>query len=643
MIVMNNNEEFNKEIVVPKRVIVDKYGNEIHTDDEHILQMNLNNTVDPHLARFPEGAREEVENKIHTKMYDYYKATFNDTDTLTALEYLGKKFSYGFVNEQIEKYARAFKGYGLQQGDYVSVLLPNMPEIIYVKMALNRVGAVANLIDPRYNPNSARDLINASNSKMVICVLNKYDTAIKPIQNELNVENIFTISPFESISLKEFDLKDGLLKQLLGDGAYFLTETKQLIMDAREKILKNTGVQDINNLLKYGDNYVGNVDTPYVENAPATVLYTSGTTGGKLKGAVHTNEGYNGLHAQLEYVFPEQRPGMVFSGLIPMFLSYGSGVCMFNSLASRFDIKLHPTFKPNEFVKIVEQDQPNIIVGVPKFFQMMKNSGKNFDYVDHIIIGGDKILPKQVKEFKDYFDGTRVAIGYGETELLGVISVTLEDGETLDSSGTPMPNVKVKIVDPETHKELPFMEEGEAYISSVSAMLEYLNNKEQTDKITFYDPETGEKYFATGDLMRMLPNGQLIFEDRLKRLMKRPDGHQVNAGTIEEVISEVNGVKEVCVVGLPYKDIMGVIPTAFVVSDENSNRDDIVNACEQASYDKLTSARDKALAYVFLDEMPYTPNGKMDAFSLSKNNLDDLEDAYIVDYSFIDKKDRIRR
>lgn len=642
MITMNNYEELENGIVVPKKVIIDKNGNEIHTDDEHILKMNLNNMADPNLTRFPEGAREAIDDKIHTKMYDYYKATFNDTDTLMALEYLGKKFTYGFVNEQIEKYAKAFKGYGLQQGDYVSVLLPNMPEIIYVKMALNRVGAVANLIDPRYNPNSARDLINASNSKMVICVLNKYDTAIKPIQKELNVENIFTISPFESISLSEFDLKDGLLKQMLGDGAYFLTETKQLIMDARAKILKNTGVQDINSLLKYGENYVGNVDTPYVENAPATVLYTSGTTGGKLKGAVHTNEGYNGLHAQLEYVFPEQKPGMVFSGLIPMFLSYGSGVCMFNSLASRFEIKLHPTFKQEDFVKIVEKDQPNIIVGVPKFFQMMQNSGKNFDYVDHIIIGGDKILPKQVKEFKEYFDGARVAIGYGETELLGVISVTLDDGETLDSSGTPMPNVKVKIVDPKTHEELPFMEEGEAYISSVSAMLEYLNNKEQTDKITFYDPETGEKYFATGDLMRMLPNGQLIFEDRLKRLMKRPDGHQVNAGTIEEVISEVDGVNEVCVVGLQYKDIMGVIPTAFVVADENYNKEDLVDNFEKASFDKLTSARDKALAYVFIDEMPYTANEKMDAFALSKNHLEDIEDAYIVDYSFIDKKEKRR-
>lgn len=639
---MKDEEILDSGIVIPKRTIVDVNGNEIHTDDDHIIKLNPNNTIDPHLARFPEGAREEVEDKIHTKMYDYYRATFNDTDTLTALEYLGGKFSYGFVNSQIERYAKAFRGYGIQQGDYVSVLLPNMPEIIYVKMALNRVGAVANLIDPRYNPNAARDMINESNSKMVICVLNKYNDAIKPIQKDLKVEDIFTISPFESITLKELDLQDGLLKQILGDGAYFLTETKQLIMDARAKFLKNSGVQGINSLLKYGDNYTGTIDTPYVENAPATVLYTSGTTGGKLKGAVHTNEGYNGLHAQLQYVFPEQKPGMIFSGLIPIFLSYGSGVCMFNSLASRFDIKLHPTFKPEDFVKIIKQDQPNIIVGVPKFFQTMKESGEKVDSVSHIIIGGDKILPKQVEEFKNYFDGVRIAIGYGETEHLGVISVTLDDGETLDSSGTPMPNVKVKILDPITHEELPFMEEGEAYISSVSAMLEYLNSKEQTDKITFYDPETGEKYFATGDLMRMLPNGQLIFEDRIKRLMKRPDGHQVNAGTIEEVISEVDGVKEVCVVGLKYQDMLGVIPTAFVVADENRSKEDFVSDFERASYEKLSSSRDKALAYVFIDKMPYTKNAKMDAFLLSQKNLADIEDAFIVDDTFFDKKEKRR-
>ena len=604
--------------------------------DRHLIYSNAANEESPFLRKFPNGARESIEKKIHMKMYDYYIRSSVGRESLNSMDYFGKKFTFGWLNAQIEKYAKALKGYGIEQGDYVSVLLPNIPEIVVLKMALNRIGAVANLIDPRYNPNSILELVNNSQSKIAICVQNKYRTGVKPIKGKLCVEDIFLMDPFESVKIKEIKSKEGFIKDLVYRVICMISHLSSHARRIESAFFKKSGAHDIKDLLKCSATYEGQIDAPYIENSPAVVLYTSGTTGGPLKGAIHSNEGYNALHAELEYAFPEERPGMVFSGLIPIFLSYGSGVCMFNSLVAGFEMVMHPTYKPSDIVNIIERDHPDIVVGVPKFFQMMSDSGKNFDYISHIIVGGDKILPNKIEEFRERFPKARIAVGYGETEFLGVISVTLSNDERPDSSGVPLPGVKLKVVNHESQTEVPFMQEGEAYISGLTQMMEYLNKPEETDKITFYEASSSEKYYATGDIVKMTPNGEMIFLDRIKRLMKRPDGHQVNADTIEKALSPVEGTKEVCVVGLRYKDKFGVIPTAFIEASSTLNKASLVKEYEKASTERLSSFRDKALAYVFLDKMPYTKNGKVDVMGLAKKKLEEIPDAVIVDRTFME-------
>lgn len=601
-----------------------------------IIYSNAVNEENPFLRRFPSGARECIEKKIHMKMYDYYKRFSVGRESLNSMDYFGKKYTFGWLNEQIEKYAKALKGYGIEQGDFVSILLPNMPEIVVLKMALNRIGAVSNLIDPRYNPNSILELVNSSQSKIAICVQSKYRTGIKPIKEKLCVEDIFLVDPFESVKIKEIKSKEGFIRNLLYRFVCLVSHLKSYARHIKSTVFKNCNVHDIKDLLKHSVAYKGAIDSPYIKDSPAVVLYTSGTTGGPLKGAIHSNEGYNALHAELEYAFPEEKPGMIFSGLIPIFLSYGSGVCMFNSLVAGFEMVMHPTYNPEDIVNIIERDHPDIVVGVPKFFQMMSDSGKDFDYISHIIIGGDKILPNRIEEFRKRFPQARIAVGYGETEFLGVISVTLSNSERADSSGVPLPGIKLKVIDYESKTEVPFMQKGEAFISGLTQMIEYLNKPEETDKITFYDASSGEVFFSTGDIVRMTPDGELIFLDRIKRLMKRPDGHQVNADTIEKVLSSVKGTKEVCVVGLRYKDKFGVIPTAFIEVSSALNKNNLVKEYEKASVEKLASFRDKALAYVFLDKIPYTPNGKHDVMELAKRKLEDIPDAVIVDRMFME-------
>ena len=614
----------------------------IESNDKKIIISNPDNMAFVNLKNYPQGANKEVEKGIDMKMYDFMKSCNSEYDTLSAINYLGKQYTYDSVFIQIEKYAKALKAYGIEQGDYVSLMLPNIPEIVYIKFALNRIGAVSNLIDPRNNPNTILEYVNNANSKMLITVLDKYKSTVEPIIDKLRVDDIFSISPLESISLDELNFSDGYFKKLKTSAGFFLYEYKKLLLNSRE-IIKRTGkFHDISALLKWEQQHTGSLDTEYVPFDPATVLYTSGTTGG-MKGALTSNEAYNSIYKNLKYGVTTQTPGEKFCGIIPYFTSYGSGVGMFNSMCNRFEQYLYPNFHPQDFVKIVERDKPNAIVGVPKFYEMLVDAKANVPDLKHIVIGGDKILPEKVQEFKNFFDGKEVIIGYGETEFLGVLAVTLDNNARLDSSGVPLPGVRVKIVNPETLEELPFMQEGEAYINSMSMMLDYLNKHDELEKIQAFDEE-GNKYYGTGDKMYLTPDGQLCFVDRYKRLMKRPDGHQVNANPIEVVVSNIEGVKECCVVGLKYKTSSGVIPTAFVtLENDQIDKNLLIQKFEYESIQKLPSYREKALAYVFVDKLPITKMGKIDAFTLASQKLEDITDAIIVDYTFIDKETHLKK
>lgn len=606
------------------------------------------NIIDTHLQNYPAGAREDVLSSVNMKMYDFMRNCNIEYDKLNAIDYLGKKFTYEEVFIQIEKYAKAFKAYGIQKGDYVSIMLPNIPEIIFVKFALNRIGAVANLIDPRNNPNTVLEYVNNSKSKILITVLDKYQSTIEPIVSKLCVDNIFSISPMQSITFAELNFKEKDFEAIRQGVGCFMYEYRKILLNCREKIKKTGKVNDISELLKWSVKHTGLLDTDYDAFEPATVLYTSGTTGG-MKGAVITNEAYNSIYKNLQYGIRNQRPGEKFCGIIPYFTSYGSGAGMFNCMCVRAEQYLYPNFKAKNFVKIVEKDKPNAIIAVPRFYEMLVEAKADIGELELVVIGGDKVLPTKLKEFKKFFGGRDVVIGYGETEFLGVCSVTIddgyrktEDGSMLgektrpDSSGIPLPGIRVKIINPETMEEVPFMEEGEAFINSVSMMLGYLNKVDETEIITAYD-EDGNKYYGTGDKMYLTPDGQLCFVDRYKRLMKRPDGHQVSPNPIETMISKIKGVRSCCVVGLKYKNVSGVIPTAFISLEDNEiSKEKIINMIEDASVKELPSFREKALAYVFIGEMPMSNMGKVDTLSLSQQKLEEIIDVYVVDKTFID-------
>ena len=190
------------------------------------------------------------------------------------------------------------------------------------------------------------------------------------------------------------------------------------------------------------------------------------------------------------------------------------------------------------------------------------------------------------------------------------------------------------VIDPQSKEELKYNEDGELCFYSPTMMMGYLNNENETKQITLY--KYGVNFYRTGDKGYIDENGCLFIIDRYKRVMARPDGHKVHATPIENVIFSYSSIKDCAVAGLKMNIGSGVIPTAFIVVDENiGNFELIVNNLNQLCQKNIPE-RDMPLAYVKIEKIPYTLMGKVDYKKLEEKPINEVN-PYVVDFTFIDK------
>lgn len=594
--------------------------------------------IQSHRSSYPKGSYEEIVNNSKQKAFDYMKDRAYNGLEYTALTYFGNKITYEELFRKIEIYAQALKNYGIGKGDVVTLLLPNVPEVVYIKYALNRIGAIPNLIDPRTNPERILIYTNDANSKLMVTSLEIIKSKIEPIKDKINVDNIITVSAANSmIFANTTNMKEKLMQ-------IFLMYKKLSFRISEEVSSKGKYIDVASFIKKYTKELSTYLDTLYEENEPFAIYYTSGTTG-IGKGILQSNESYNAMVEQMTYGADASKyqKGETFLGCIPFFLSYGSLSGMHNSLCRNWNIQMIPKFDPNEFDLLLRQYQSNNVLGVPRWWETIIRENRvndiDFSFLRRPVTGGGKILPESVKELNNFFkthgaNQTILKIGYGASEFGGCVSSTLEDfGEYCpETAGLLLLGCLGMVIDHETGEEKEIGEIGELCISSPSMMLGYLNKEAETEKITVFD-KFGNKYYRTGDMGYIDEMGNIYIIDRYKRIMIRPDGHSVAASPIEEVIMQNKKVEDCVVVGLRQDGVSSTIPTAFIQLKDNN--DDFESAVEEitATSNIRLPERDRALAYVQIDEMRYNLMGKADYRFYEKIPFEE-SNAIIKDYTF---------
>ena len=241
--------------------------------------------------------------------------------------------------------------------------------------------------------------------------------------------------------------------------------------------------------------------------------------------------------------------------------------------------------------------------------------------VKYIVSGGDSLNEERNKRVNDFLHehGSVKGIvqGYGMTETGGGCIFSTTNSYTLGSVGIPLPSNDLRLIDPETHKEVEVGQVGEIQISGPSVMLGYLNDEEETNKTLIKD-ENGKTWVHTGDLGYINKNGCLFFVQRLKRLIIS-SGYNVYPSHIEEILNKHEYVLNSCVVGIPHPYKVQV-PKAYIVlkseyHDTHRVRNEIKEYLEK-NLAKYMIPKD----YVFRETLPKTMIGKVDYKKLEEEN-----------------------
>ena len=519
---------------------------------------------------------------------------------LTAYNYFGRQCSYKELLEQIEICAKALKAIGVKRNDKITICMPNTPEAIISFYAINKIGAIANMIHPLSAENEIKYYLNISNSKVLITV----DLAlerIKPIINKTDIEKTIVVSVKESMPLH-------------------LKTTYSLFKEKKPKLENNMIYW--NNFINLGKVYPFRPEVLSKGSDEAVILYSGGTTGSP-KGVVLTNLNFNALALQsIDACGCLKEKDRVLS-IMPIFHGFGLGVCIHTVLNFGGCAVILPKFSAKTFDKLLKKYKPNVIVGVPTLYEALlanENIKKmDLSFLRCVISGGDKLTPSLKSKMdlflKEHGANTQIREGYGLTECVTGSCLTPENYYKKNSIGIPYKDTHYKIVKPGTDEELGFNTDGEILVSGPTVMKGYLNNPEETQKVLKKHSD-GKLWLYTGDVGFIDEDGFVYFKQRLKRLIVS-SGYNIYPQQIENVLNSCQLVLNSCVVAKPHK-YKGQVAKAFIIPkgsfpDEEKAKKEILEFCKK-------SLPKYSLPYEieFIEEFPKTLVGKIAFAELEK-------------------------
>lgn len=554
-------------------------------------------------------------------VFDYVIKNNQDNLNSTALEYFGKKITYSDFIDRVLETEKSFLQLGIREGDIVSFCVPTLPETFYAFYALNKIGAIANMIDPRTNVSTIKDFINKSNSKALFYIDIAHPKMAK-ILDELNVDNVYTMSASDSLPKH--------LKFLLNVKSKFEPKIES------QKVSKK--IKKWKNFIEDGKSYT-EIYHPSSNNLnrPSGVVYTSGTTG-EPKGSLMTNKNYLSMVYQNKCANMGWDKNDIILGIMPPFIAYGM-VCGFTlPLCNGMQIDIIPKFESEKFDEYILKHKPNHIMGVPSYLDSLTKSeklkNKDLSFIKTAIVGGDKMVISSEKNVNEFFKAhnskAKISKGYGMTEMSSNAIYTISDEcNDLGSVGVPLIGNDFKIIN-EQKEELPCGEVGEVCLSGPTQINGYFNNESETKKS--FVIEDGKRWIHTGDHAMMDKEGKVFFCDRIKRIIVRSDGHNVWPSRIEKIIESHPKIVKCCVTGVKVNENdNGEIPTAFIVIDENylADTEQIINEINENCLEQLPE-RDIALQYIIKEDLPLTPVGKIDYRSLSDEGVEDMKNKKII-------------
>jgi len=522
-------------------------------------------------------------------MYDIVSDASIKYPNNIALEYFDIKYTFKQMLNKIDIVAVSLKKLNIVENECVTICMPNMPEAIFLIYAVNKIGAICNIIHPLSSEDEIKRAIDETNSDVIFAT----DVSYNKIKN-IKMENIVICEVSNSMNA---------FMQM----AYNIKNKKNMKY--------NSSVMKWHDFIKLG-NEVMNTHVSRGKDSPAVIIYSGGTTG-RQKGIVLSNLCFNSISTQCEVVCKEAKAGNSILSALPIFHGFGLCVCIHVPLSLGLKCILIPKINTSKINSLIKNKKPNLLPVIPSMLKIIVNSralGKNsFKSVKVILSGGDYLDDKLRSKVESYFRKcgsiAHIQIGYGLSEATAFVSATSESVKDTNNIGIPNPDNIIKIFEPGTDIELGYDKTGEICVSGPSLMLGYINQDKETENVlkTHYD---GRTWLHTGDLGYMSKTGVLYYQSRLKRMIIS-NGYNIYPLELEETIKKHPSVKDCVVVAIKHK-IKSEVPKAVIVLKDNIENP-IKEQKEIKEYCKKNIAKFAIpYEYEFRNSLPVTKVGKID-------------------------------
>lgn len=504
-------------------------------------------------------------------------------------------FKGGTINfEQLEKWSDAFAAalaaQGVEKGDRVALFMPNSPQMVIAMVGIWKTGAIAAPVNPLYTEHELEHAMKECGAETAV-VLTPFYPKIKALQPRTEVKHIiasnikeYLPTPLKILFTLFKEKKEGHRVAIAPEDSWFGELIGRYLTAPKPKV------------------------TVRPED-PALILFSGGTTG-TPKAAVGHHHGMYMAGCQIQAWFKgtliEWQDTLLAA--MPLFHVYGNVGVLATGFVGHHPLALVPNPRDlPDMLATIRKVRPAFVPGVPTLFIALLNhpdvqAGKvDFKSVKLCISGAAPLLNETKTRF-EALTGGRVVEGYALTEtMMGAVVSPVNGTYKPGSTGMPLPDVEVRIVDAATGEQtLPPREVGEIAIYAPQLMREYWGRAKET-------AETIKKgWLFTGDLGYLDEDGYLFIVDRKKDVIK-PSGFQVWPREVEEVIASHPAVAEVGVAGLP-DEYQGESVVAWVVLREG----------QELTADSLRDfCRDKLAGYkvpkkiFFRNALPKTTVGKV--------------------------------
>ena len=543
------------------------------------------------LKQYPAGVPATIDVEQYPSLVALLDESFRKYGDRSAYKFMGKSISFAQVDDASRALAAYLQTLGLEKGDRIAVMMPNVPQYPVAVAAILRAGYVVVNVNPLYTPRELEHQLKDSGSKGIVIVENFAST----------LSQVLPAVPTKQVIVTAVGDMLGFPKSMIVN--YVLRKVKKAVPP-----FHIAGAVHFNHAIAIGRGKTFKPATVGPDDI-AVLQYTGGTTG-VSKGAVllHRNLVANILQAEAWYQPALKKipagEQIVTICALPIYHIFGFNTNMM--LAMRMGgcniLIPNPRDLPSMF-KVLAGEKFHSFPAVSTLFNGIAHHA-DFGSVDwsnlKISIGGGMAVQSATAKLWLEKTGCPIVEGYGLSETSPSVTCNPVDSTAYSGNiGLPMPNTEVTLLD-DDGAEVPVGSPGEIAIRGPQVMAGYWQRPDETAKVM-----TADGYFRSGDVGVVDERGYFRIVDR-KKDMILVSGFNVYPNEVEDVVTQMPGILECAAVGIADAKAGEAVKLVIVRSDPNVTEAAVRAYCEA----NLTGYK-RPKVVEFRTELPKSPVGKI--------------------------------